>query len=398
MRPSRPGRLGLLGRPRGGLGGLLLFGLSGGRGALDGARLQVAQPGLRVDPVPLDAEILGRQSEREAEDLRDVQDGERRSSARLHRLLPQVQVGLAQRAGDHDGLGAVGAGVLDDGAAEPHDGGGAAHAVGAAAALDLHVPVDGLGAAGGDHVVHEHRLLDVVAGGDRLRPHEQAAVVGGQLDVAHEVLLDGRRGDALGDRLARVAQQLRHAEDVDGVLEVPAEDVGHAAGEVRVLLQRLVSDEEAVVAGGAGRQDLVEALRLGQREVPRREGDGQVVVDDVAAAGAAAAPVGDLRQGDAERAGDGPQALVVLRRGAVERAPRVVGDGRRLARGLDGLFDDGTHGFTPHLSKIRLTSATPWMRSGRRESLPRVNMPGAFSTSPMKARLRSLKPITSPIS
>ena len=48
---------------------------------------------------------------------------------------------------------AMGAGVGDDRSAEAHDRSGATDGEGCAAALDLHVPVDRLGAAGGDDFV-----------------------------------------------------------------------------------------------------------------------------------------------------------------------------------------------------------------------------------------------------
>ena len=119
------------------------------------------------------------------------------------------------------------------------------------------------------------------------------------------------------------------------VRERPAEDLGHALGEALLLGDGEARRGEPVVAGGAGRQHAVEALRLGERQVARRQGHAEQVVGGVAAAGAAAVPVRDLGDGDAQRLDDGAQALVELGGRAVQRAAGVVGDaaiGLRLPR------------------------------------------------------------------
>ncbi len=57
--------------------------------------------------VPVEAELFGRQAEGEAHHLGDEEDRQRLLAARRHRLLPQVEVAVAERAGDDDRLGAV---------------------------------------------------------------------------------------------------------------------------------------------------------------------------------------------------------------------------------------------------------------------------------------------------
>ncbi len=347
--------------------------------------------------VPVEAERLGRQAEGEAHDLRDEEDRQRLLAACRHRLLAQVEVAVAERAGDDDRLRAVAPCVLDDGAAEPHDGAGAADAEGAAAALDLHVPVDGLGAAGADDVVHLGRLLRVVAAAELRRTNEQAAVVGGELDALERVGLARRRRRLLLEGRRRIVQKLHRIEDLDAVREGAAEDLGHPLCKTILGRDREMRSGEAAVAGGAGRQYTVEALRLGEGQVAGRQRHAEQVVGGVAAACAAAVPVGDLGEPDAELGDDGAQALVELRRGAVQRAAGIVGDAASGLRPRGVLRAQGrrvlgqrAHGVTPHCSKMRLTSATPSILSASRWSLPRVSMPGALVTSFMRSPVLSL--------
>ncbi len=292
---------------------------------------------------------------------------------------------------------------------------GPADAERAAAALDLHVPVDVVGAAGVDDVVHHRRLLGVVAAGELGRAHEQAAVVRGQLDAVERVGLRQRRGHALVDERAVLVQHLHGVEHLDAVVERAAEDLRHALGEALFFGDRVARRRKPVVAGGAGREHAVEALRLGERQVACGKRHAEQVVGGVAAARAAAVPVGDLGDGDTERLDDCAQALVELGRGAVQRAARVVGDAARclLPRGvvghgrhggvcggraerrlfgapLDGRPGVAIHGVTPHCSKILLISFTPSILSARRFSLPRANMPGALVTSFMRSPVLSL--------
>ena len=174
---------------------------------------------------------------------------------------------MAERAGDHDRLGAVAPGVLDDGAAEPHDGAGAADAERAAAALDLHVPVDGVAAAGADDVVHLRGLLRVVAATELGRTNQQAAVVGGELDALEGL---ASLGDAAIFSLmsaACIVQQLHGIEHLDAVCERPSEDLGHPLGEA-LLGPR---SRGARRRGGCSRRRMARAR--GRSPAPRRAPD-----------------------------------------------------------------------------------------------------------------------------
>ena len=96
-------------------------------------------------------------------------------------------------------------------------------------------------------------LLGVVVAADLERAHEQAAVVGGQLDALERVGREGR-GDLLLDGRGSVAEQLDDVVHLDAVGERAAEDVGHPLGEPVLGGDREAGGREAVVAGGAGRE------------------------------------------------------------------------------------------------------------------------------------------------
>ena len=207
---------------------------------------------------------LGRQAEGEAHHLRDEEDRQRLLAALRHRLLAQVEVAVAERAGDDDGLGAVAPRVLDDGAAEPHDGAGAADAEGAAAALDLHVPLDVVGAAGVDDVVHLHRLLGVVVAAELGRADEQAAVVRRELDAVERVGLGQRRRHLLLDERAVLVQQLHGVEHLDACWRTGGRGSPACARRGRPLPRR----RGAPTRGGCSRRRRAPAR--GRSPAPRR--------------------------------------------------------------------------------------------------------------------------------
>ncbi len=244
------------------------------------------------------------------------------------------------------------------------------------------------------------RLFGVVEAGDLGRAHQQAAVVGGQLEAGQRRRLQLRRGQLFDAR--RVLQQ--HVDDVAHghvVGERPPEDVGHAGGQRLVAAELVAGGRQTVEAGGAGRHHFVGALLGRQRQVARRQRHAEGVIGRVGRAGAAAGPVVDLAHLDAEGVGHGAEALVELARGAVQRAARVVGERHsrsppaagvgspRVARGSRHSRPASPAGSSQSL-KMRRTFSMSRMRSGRGCSLPRLSMPGALLASASSAPLRSL--------
>ena len=81
---------------------------------------------------------------------------------------------------------------------------------------------------------------------------------------------------------------------LDGVGERPAEHLGHLGGHAGLVGDRVRGARKAVVAGRAGRQDVVGPLGFGERQVAGRQGHAEQVVGGVRRARPAAAPVVDL--------------------------------------------------------------------------------------------------------
>ena len=321
---ARSGRLGGLGGPRRFLGRLLgslaLFFSPDDRRVGDGLLHQR----LRVDDVLVQHDVLGAQAEGEADDLRQIQDGHLVAGAQVavDLRLFQVEVDVAERAADHDGVGPGLQGLLDDLAAQ-HSLDlflGQAHA--GAATLGLVVPPLDVGARGLQQQVHHHGLLDVGLAGQLARSPKQTSVVGHDFEL-REIGLDERSDLRLAHELHQVLGQGvdLHPSRVGLVehgVDLRAEGVALVDLELRVLLP--------LEARRAGSEQLVAHLgRLAQ--VARGQGLGKQMVHHVRGSGAAAGPVGHLFVGHAQHFEHLAGGVVELLGGVAQRAPGIVGQG-----------------------------------------------------------------------
>ena len=229
----------------------------------------------------------------------------------------------------------------------------------AAATCGLQRIVDILGTGRGQDLVHEMRLGGRFRAGtlvlfreDMARTRIHAAVVIGDLEARERVL------DPLPDAVV-AHRMLDPVERVDR-LHLAAL-IGLVAGllaEARVdLLRWLVIGEvvfgllEIVVAAVARRHHRVEAHVLGDREIARRQIGLQLRVDILDLHRAAAVPVLQFDEVEAERFADRFGRAVIGMSRAFERAARIIGDLLVFA---------GHHSapFAPRPRALRLDSST----------------------------------------
>ncbi len=277
-------------------------------------------------------------------------------------------------------------------AAEPHHRGGAATARRRRRSTRPHVPVDGVGAAGRDDLLHRAGLLGVVVAGDLGGPHQQAAVVGGQLDAARAV---GRSAAAiLLDRAARVAQQLDDVAHLDAV----GERAGRGCRGMRAASPLRCDARGAPPRGGCsrprrapapGRSPVPRPARGCAPAAPRRAGDRSRAP--------MLAPQHDQSsisvRLDAERGGDGAQALVELARGAVQRTAGVVAGLLGASRAVPSLTGPS------HSSKMRVISSIAVDAVGAQAAACRGSTSRArWSRPPSARRCAACTSMTMPIS
>ena len=124
-------------------------------------------------------------------------------------FLADVQVAVAQGAGDHDAVGAGRLGGGEDLAGELEDDAGARQGEVGAAALQPVAPGDGLGTGGVDDPLHDGRGLDAV----------QVRHVGGAGQQAAVVAGDFQPGERLLHRPARRSRPIVRGQDLQQMLD-----------------------------------------------------------------------------------------------------------------------------------------------------------------------------------
>ena len=242
----------------------------------------------------------------------------------VDRGLIALQVGLTERAGGGDDLGARVDGVLQQVAHRLYG----CRAIGdhesGAAAPQLVGIRHRVGPGGPQQLLEVLRVVDLhlVEPGPP-GPHDLAPVVGRHLQALE--LLVGLAANGL--------QRLGGHEGVHDVadLDVPLvvqvvglEGVVHVLGEVGIALQGGVGGPQVLVAGVA-RGDDVQTLLLGDGQVAGAQDRGQQLVDVGVGRGAAAVPVFEFLQFDAQLVGHLHGGHVVGGRHGLQRAAGVVG-------------------------------------------------------------------------
>ena len=166
-----------------------------------------------LDDVPLEPQLFFAEAHGKADGLGDIYDryGIFLSRGLVDEIAPHVKIGVAHGAGHDDSLGAFLHRVADDLARQLADQVGAGYGMAGAAALDLEVPVKGLCPDHFHEVVHGARVFGPVEIHHLGRPHQEAAVVAG------DVLIEGRRDLVL--ECVRVAlEELQYVQGPDGAL------------------------------------------------------------------------------------------------------------------------------------------------------------------------------------
>jgi hypothetical protein len=303
-----------------------------------GSSLLGAAPRRRSSPARLgrrrpaaDAQRLRGAAEGEAHELGEeehrhpVPDPE----VAVHRLV-EVEVHLAHRADGRDDVTAEPLGGVrgGDDRAEPCIGRDLRQV--AATAVRPEREVDHLGAQGADQAVEVAGLLlerPAVVG---IRPAHEAAEVGHDAETVERPGDEARHritADVADDDLEQVADRHRAR-----VVAQPAGSQGivHLRPQAGVVAQVTVGLGEVDVAQAARRDHGARtlALALGQREVARHEGMCLPGRGRSGTAGAAAVPVLDLVELDAERAADGFERLRVRLAVASIEQPGVVKERR----------------------------------------------------------------------
>ena len=258
-------------------------------------------------------------------------------------MLLHIQIDVAHGASHHQAVGTVRHGIGQNAAGKLQHGFGFGHRHAGAAALGLVTPLDGLGAQRGHHRLHGLRLLRVVELDHSGRPYQQTPVVAGRFEI-----LQGRADSALQPVQPDALKHLDEVEHARAVVHLGLHHAGDLLAQSRVGLHGLPGAEQLHGAHGAGRENLGEALPMGQREVARGQRDGQFVIQGVRGGGAAADPVVDLGEGHVQRPEAGAQRLLVVVGRAVQRAAGIVAE-----------VHWGVHWAPPLAARAKIRATTP---------------------------------------
>jgi hypothetical protein len=167
-----------------------------------------------ADRQGVDPQFFVRQPQGQSQELCNIEDrGFRDGPAGLRRIgLTQIEIHLAQRAGDRNALGPRLAGHGKQPVAQPSDHAGVRHGKARPAALGLERPVDRLRPGCGDQIVHGVRMLCVVERDDLRRPGQEAAVIAGHAEPCQppaDLRTDRVQAEVIHERRARAALRRR---------------------------------------------------------------------------------------------------------------------------------------------------------------------------------------------
>lgn len=304
--------------------------------------------------VTVEADVLLAHAEREADELLQVQDGDldgRLDGVASLRLI-HVELHLAERARRDDEVSTGAAGAVDDLACHRQHVvlGGELRVE--AAALAVRVEPDRRATEAADEALEGLRVLAVLMVHDVLRAQDVAAVIGSDLRA-----LQGVRDLAL-EELRMIVEDPEEMRDLARALVLVRmarflEDGVDLVPEVLVVVEAVLGRAQLQRAGVADRQDW-QAHVLGNRDVAGIDGKRCEVVDALRMRGAAARPVRDLLELDAERIAYLLHGGIGFGCGPLEDTAREKCKFHRLLLLFLCHFDDGSDGLDFRIDRVRL--------------------------------------------